>query len=223
MANYAAVADVTRTLVELLRSRIADRGDVLNVDPDQVVAATPDDAATDADVRLSLYLYRVGENPAMNNPVKRVDDDRRSDPPLSLDCYYLLTAYPGAGDDDPTTGTIQQQRVLGLATQVLYDEAVLEGEQLRGSFGEDERLTVSLESTSVDELTTLWSSVTEQPYQPSTTYHVSPVRIESREEESFERVDERRTSVSRRDAPGPLDPADPDPSEVTERDADEPR
>lgn len=199
MASYTAVADVSRTLLELLRDEIEDRSDVLNVAPDQVVLGTPAEATSDADVRLSLYLYRVEENPAMNNRIQQeVADGERSDPPLTLDLYYLLTAYPAGGSGDVTARTSDQQRVLGLATQVLYDNATVQGERAAGSLGDDARLAISLESESLDELTTLWTAVTDDPYQPSTSYHVSPVEIDSREVESFERVGETDTRVSRR-------------------------
>lgn len=207
MGTYTAIADVSETLVSLLRDRIEDRSDVLNVARDQVVVASPDEAATSGDVRLSLYLYRIEENGPMNNAVKQpVGDNTRADPPLTLDLHYLLTAYPTEGSDDLTANATDQQRVLGLAMQVLNDHGPVGAEHTTGSLEDDVQLGVSLARESLDELTSLWNSVTDAPYRPSVGYLVSPVRIESRQEEAFERVAETETSVDEKtDAPGALD------------------
>lgn len=207
MGSYTAIADVSETLVTLLRDRIEERSDVLNVARDQVVVASPEEAAASGDVRLSLYLYRVSGNGPMNNAVKQqVGDNTRADPPLTLDLHYLLTAYPTEGSDDLTANTTDQQRILGLAMQVLNDHGPVSSEHTTGSLQDDLQLGVSLDREPLDELTTLWNSVTDAPYRPSAAYLVSPVRIESRQEEAFERVAETETSVAEKtDTPGALE------------------
>lgn len=194
MAEYTAIADVSESLVGLLRDRIDDRSDVLSIEADAIAAVSPADV--DGDIRLTLWPYHLVENETMNNGERRqIETDRVQDPPLALDLYYLLTAFPA----DEADGTTDQQRLLGLAMQVFYDNAVLTGSELAGSLGEDLELRVSLERRSIQDRTALWNTFPEVSFQPSVTYHVSPVLIDSRQEAAIDRVTERETGVARTD------------------------
>ena len=199
MANYDAIADVSESVLTLLRESITARSDVVSVDRSDIALASPTDVTSESDVRLGLYLYDLSQNSTLSNADRRtVDTNTRRDPPLALDVRYLLTAYPhGTDDGDTTSETLSQQRLLGLAMQVLYDNAVLDADQLQGSLGETD-LKISLESASLDQLTGLWSTFADTPYQPSASYHVRPVLIDSQHEEEIARVSEQQTGVSRK-------------------------
>ena len=54
MATYAAIAEASETLVELLRDRVAERSDVISVDRSEIALVSPDDVGADSDVRLSV-------------------------------------------------------------------------------------------------------------------------------------------------------------------------
>lgn len=191
VAGYSAIADVGETLVGLLRDRIDETEGGIGVDRNEVGLVSPGEMGENGDLRLSLYLYRVAENGELNNAERvRLDDETYREPPLALDLYYLLTAHPSAGGADETDRTSQQHQVLGLAMQVMRDNAVVEGSDLHGSLSEDRELRVSLYPQSLDEVTNLWSTFPETPFRPSVSYLVSPVLIESTREEEVPSVRE---------------------------------
>lgn len=196
MANYAAIADVSDTLVELLRDRITERSDVVNVDRTEVALVSPNDVGSDSDTRLALYLYGVTENDVMNDAQREpIGEDRFRDPPLALDLHYLLTAFPAQGGNDETARTEDQQRVLGLAMQVLNDHSIVPAEEVKGSPESD--LHVTLEQEPLDEITNVYNTFQDTPLHPTITYTVSPVLIDSRREETIPRVERRESDVSR--------------------------
>ncbi|ATW88961.1 uncharacterized protein DUF4255 [Halohasta litchfieldiae] len=200
MATYTAIADVSETLVALLRDQFAARDDVFSMGGESVSLVAPDAVDEESETRLSVSLYRIEENASMKNTDlahAAGDPTVSQEPPLALDLYYLVTAYPGGGSDDETAATVEQQRVLGLAMQTFHDNAVLSDDQLTGSLDPDVDLQISLVSTSVDELTGLWSTVPEAAFQPSAVYHVGPVLIDSRQREEVTPVTDRETTVDR--------------------------
>jgi len=198
MATYTAIADVSESLIGLLRDRFAVRDDVFSMDGKAVSLVAPDAVDAESETRLSLSLYRIEENASMKNTdLGRPSDPTISqEPPLALDLYYLVAAYPG-GSTDETAATVEQQRVLGLAMQTFHDNAVLSDDQLTGSLDPDVELQISLVSTSVDELTGLWSTVPDAAFQPSAVYHVGPVLIDSRQRDEVTPVADRETTVDR--------------------------
>lgn len=196
MASYSAIADVSETLVELLRDSVTER--VVSIDRSAVALVSPADVTDESDVRLGLYLYDLGQNSSFPSAEKReVETDRRRDPPLALDAHYLLTAYPSASAEDPSTKALAQQRLLGLGMQVLHDNAVIDLPR-QSDTDEQRQLTISLESGSRDRQQGLWTTFQETPYQPSVSYHVQPVLIGSRREETFSRVSDPQTDLSRK-------------------------
>lgn len=184
MGEYTAIADVGETLVSLLRDRMSDL-----VSEREVALLSPAAIGANDDIRLSLYLYDVSENPHMRNDDSALPEGTsRPDEPLRLDLRYLLTPYPSKGGSDETANTKAQHMVLGRAMQVLQDESILTGSVLEGSFGTDESLHVSILPRTREEIVDIWSTFTEEPYQPSVAYLVTPVVVESTREEPFERV-----------------------------------
>lgn len=190
MASYAAIADASETLIELLRDRITERSDVVSVDRSEIALVSPAEVEADSDVRLSVFLYDVTENGVLKNQERpMVDTDRRGRPPLVLDLQYLLTAFPSQSGSDETANTLDQQRVLGLAMQVLYDNSILGPDELPPSLAEGE-IQITLEDESLQAFTDVWSTFREASLQPSAAYQLSPVRIDATGEEAVDRVSE---------------------------------
>ena len=131
MSDYSIISELGDSLVSLLFSE-------LNHDPqmtalidsaDRISLESPADLQSNNSVRLSIYLYRIVENPYLKNrfPLEGRGGTQRK-PPLTLDLYYLIT---------PLVGTPREQQiVLGKAMQVLYDRAILESPDLEGSLGQ---------------------------------------------------------------------------------------
>lgn len=88
--------------------------------------------------------------------------------------------------------TEEQHRVLGRAMQVIHDNSIIRGSDLKGSLADQPDLQVSISPQDMDEVMSIWSTFDETPFQPSVAYLVTPVLIESTEEEEVSRVVERR-------------------------------
>lgn len=193
MGSYAVIAETSETLVELLRERIRHRTDAIDVDRNRIALASPNEIDDDSDVRLSLYLYSVAKNDALNTEPRRYDEEEgtASDPPLALDLQYLVTAYPAGSNGDLTAETIDQHRLLGLAVQTLNDSGILDGTEFGGTrFDRD--VSITLQTDTSEEAMDIWfNAVGEKPYHLSVAYTVSPVLVDSRVEAAIPPVDER--------------------------------
>jgi hypothetical protein len=132
-------------------------------------------------IRLTLFLYGVGENPHLKNQdFPEPDPYRIQYPPLTLDLYYILTTYASTQVPDLTERTLEEHRILGRAMRVLYDNAILRGTILQGRLaGRDEELRVTLNPLSLDELNKIWTSFPNRSYRPSVGYLVTPAAIDS--------------------------------------------
>lgn len=188
MSSHTAIADVGDTLVSILRDRM---GDFIDIDDGDIALASPDQVEPGDDFRLTIFLYDVTENEHLKNESRPTDVGKRNGSPLVLDLYYLLTAHPSkSGGDKRTTKTIEQHQVLGAAMQILQDDAIITGSDLKGTLAGGDSLHVSIDSTSGERVTNIWSTFPETPYRPSVTYVVTPVTIESTREEEIQRVHE---------------------------------
>lgn len=189
MGDHEAISDVGETLVALLRDRMTDL-----VDVDQIALASPVDDDLKNKVRLTVFLYAI-EGSSHHGPADRSmethDPPRRE--PLRVDLRYLVTAHPTTGDGGTTTTgkTLEEQRVLGRAMQVLQDNAIVSGSDLRGSLAAgNERLQLSVLPETTDTVVNVWNTFQNEPFRPSVAYLVTPVAIESRREAPVERVEE---------------------------------
>jgi hypothetical protein len=202
MASYAAIADASETLVELLRDRITERSDVVSVGRSEIALVSPDDVGADSDVRLSLFLYDVSANPVLKNQQDvPLESGGRKETPLALDLRYVLTAFPAQTGGDDTATSLDQQRILGLAMQVFYDNSILGPDQLPASLA-DRDLQINMVEESLQAMSDVWTSFGETAMQPSVTYEVGPVLIDSTAVEDVERVTETGTDYRRADDSG---------------------
>lgn len=209
MASDSAIADVGQTLIDVLRDRMGDL-----VDQNEIALASPSTIGNGNEARLTLFLYRITENAELKNARRHtIDPTSTGDPPflrpspLALDLYYLLTAHPATGGNDETERSGEQHLVLGRAVQVLRDNAIFRGSELRGSLAydpeteqpeEEVRITVApTDSPSMDDLVNIWGTFPDQPFQPSISYLVSPVRIDSERERPIGRVVEKHDEYYR--------------------------
>jgi hypothetical protein len=203
MSNYTAIAGVGDTLVGVLWSEVQRDTDAqlktLITGEDSISLESPADLdeQNDGTAKLSVYLYRVVENPYnKNDPPVPGNGQALRKPPLALDLYYLITPRLGAARD--------HHIVLGKVLQVFYDRCELEGSDLAGLLaGADAQLRVVLNPVSLEETTRIWQAM-ELSYRLSICYLVRVVRIDSQVETTGPPV-VRRSSVtgSRQPAGGP--------------------
>lgn len=171
--NDQTIRDASRTLLDLLKANLTDI-------PTQIALASPKNPGTNL---LTLFLYRVVENPELKNadrllrPANGNGGFIEQSPPLTLDLYYLLTAYALA---DP----LQAHAALGRAMRVFYDNGILHGSLLHTDnpgtgLTEDSVLRITLDPITMEELSRIWGVFPDTPYEISVAYLVTPVPIES--------------------------------------------
>ncbi len=185
MSDYKAIAEVGQSLINVLWEGI-------QADPDLVALissinllslespAEHKDNTTDTAL-LSIYLYRITEDPYMNNRFS-VEGTRGHirKPPLTLDLFYLITPLLKAPRD--------QQIVLGKILQILYDRPTLEGPEGAGTLGASgEVVRVLFNAVPLQEVSWIWQAL-ETPYRLALSYAVRVTLLDSTEEQSTQRV-----------------------------------
>ena len=171
MSSPAAIATVTATLQNLLTA----------VTP--TVTTKPPAAARTGNTgdQINVFLYSIDHNSAFRNaPMPHQSrEGEQAHPPLPLVLKYLVTAY-GQNDDD-----VSGQELLGQAMILLHDHPLLGPSDLAGITPDSglqdqvERVRITPETLSLDDMSKLWSSFQSADYRLSVTYEVSVVLIES--------------------------------------------
>jgi len=177
MSDYTVLADIGDTLVSVLFEEFHNDPQVSSLidTEDRISLESPADLENNNSVRLSVYLYRLVEDPHMKNrfPVEGTGGKRRKTP-LTLDLYYLMT---------PLVGTPREQQiVIGKAMQVLYDRAILVGANPAGALAvSGEEIRMILNPVSLEETTRVWQAL-ELSYRLSVCYTARVALVDSQEE-----------------------------------------
>ena len=197
MSKYTIIAGVGDTLVDVLWTEIQSDTDVnltsIITVRDNISLESPYDLdkGNQDSAKLSLYLYRVVENPFnKNDPQVPGNGSSLRKTPLALDLYYLVT---------PRLGTARDHHiVLGKVLQVFYDRCELQGADFDFATsllqGSDAQLRVILNPVTLEETTRIWQAM-EMSYRLSVCYLVRVIFIDSLVEASAAPV-VRRRSVS---------------------------
>ncbi|MCP5107166.1 MAG: DUF4255 domain-containing protein [bacterium] len=192
MSDYTVIANVGETLKTLLWDNIesdARLNPEIIASKNEITLASPDKLGAENATRLSLYLYRVIENPFMKNREMQNGfhpETTTTDVPLTLDLFYLIT---------PDTGDVEKDHILlGKTMQVFYDNGIVSGSVLEGDAlkGTAEKLRIQLYSLPFEEIINLWQSFSEKSFLLSTCYQVTPVSIDAVPREETQRVVEKK-------------------------------
>ncbi len=192
MNNEFAIATVTLTLRDLLDKikDIKDSGEFSQIPIDArptsevLVTNLPLDEAYEADKSknyVNLFLYHVEHSKDWRNRdlPGTVKPGETGFPPLALNLYYIITTYGQNGNE------VISHLLLGKAMSILHDHALLGRDELKIAFElsgvhqQVERLRISPQPISLDEVSKLWSGFQTQ-YRLSAAYEVSVVFIESK-------------------------------------------
>lgn len=166
-----AIGKVSESLQRLLDQEMYD--------PKVAVTLLAPDEAAGYPQRVNLFLYKVQENPmlrSMDWQVKRDKPNKAIPPPLSLNLFYLLTAY--AKGDPQATGNSTAHAILGEAMRVLYENPIIPPDCLDADL-QQSREEIKIIQTPIDmeEMSRVWSTFG-QPFRPSVMYEVSVVQID---------------------------------------------
>jgi hypothetical protein len=197
MGNFTILRDLADTLKDLMYTDLNDPNSTENLITEQnIIFNSPADIDYPTEgtppTKLSIFLYQIVQNSFLRNSEwEPVGLDKRQNPPLALDLYYLFTPYAS----DKTTEFVLLEKIM----TCFYDNAVLKGSILKGSLpnsGNDE-IRIVPHSFSFDEINKLWERFPNKPFKLSLAYLISPVRIPSYKSESITRVTERIIDFNR--------------------------
>ena len=142
-----------------------------------VTVLAPDETSSEAP-RVNLFLYRVQENSHLKNldwRVKPGEPGRLLPPPLSLNLFYLMTAY---ATNDNLVGNGTAHAILGDAMRIFYENPVVPDAYLAdGLKGATERIKIMLNSLDMEELSLVWNTFS-QPFRLSVMYEISVVQLD---------------------------------------------
>lgn len=172
MGSYSVIADTGEKLVELLRGGMVPE---LVADPHGIGLASPSDRG---DLSLGLWIYDIRESEEIRvSGMQSQGLDRQKYPPMYLTLYMMLTAYSSS---DIKFRAEQEQRLLGKAMQIFYDNSVLPV-----SAGIDMRIEKI--NPEIHEQREIWNAP-DVPYRTSVFYRITPVELESEKSRRVRRV-----------------------------------
>jgi hypothetical protein len=171
MSSSTAIGMVS----ESLRNLLLDKMD-LPTDGDVTVLA-PDESSSKK-CRINLFLYKVQENPALKNmdwQVKPGSPAKLVPPPLSLNLFYLVTAY---NQNDQQTGNSPVHKILGEAMRIFYEYPIVPQDYFPVGFEESrEQIKIMLNTLDLEELSKIWATFS-IPFRLSALYEVSVVQLD---------------------------------------------
>ena len=207
MADFQAIGSVSATLQTLLLDRmdfptaLLSSGQSVAVTVDAPPLYEPNEGAAPAEVpQVNLFLYRVVENAFLKNQeIPGHGSTAYGTPPLSLELFYLLTAYGRSSQGADIGDSKLAQYLLGSAMSVFHDFPIITESLTRHSaavigdpildprlFDEFEQLRLCLYPLSLEDAAKVWTALA-QPYRLSAAYVVSATQIESRRPRRFPR------------------------------------
>lgn len=191
MGAYTAIADTGLSLVKVLRENLVPEP----IDKSENIGLCS--PAEKGDFGLTLYLYNIEEcGEFRQTEMIKLPDGNLRYPPAAFNLYYLLTAYSTA---ELKSKALDEHKILGRAIQVLYDNAILKGDDLVGSLkGSEQHIRIQTKNLSYDEMMRIWN-FNDIPYNLSIAYRVGPVLIDSTRIKETKRVVESKISILRTD------------------------
>ena len=171
MSASTAIGMVSESLFNLLDREMSLTPKV------PVTVLAPDEPGGDR--RINLFLYKVIENDILRNQdwqVKPGDSTQVVPPPLSLNLFYLMTAYC---PNDEVSGNAGAHQILGDAMRVFYEHAIVPQDRLVPELQDaKEQIKIILNTLDVEELGRVWSTFS-QPFRLSVLYEVSVVQLDT--------------------------------------------
>jgi hypothetical protein len=183
VSNYLSIAVITAAIHEIVQAAVEDA--VAGV----TVRVGPPRAATPGEREVNLYLYHLTPNAQLRNddlPMRSGEGVLEKRPRVAIDLHYLIAF---SGED-----RLESEMMLGKVCTMLHAVPVLVPEHLRrmvrpgGSFpylghsnlaAQRERVKLTPEYLSLEELTKLWTVFFQIAHRPSLQYVASPVLLDA--------------------------------------------
>ena len=163
------IFSVSNTLRNMLSEFLKIREEDIVLDSPGELEPIPDDG-------LSLFLYKLSENPSLKNQ-DFVQDGyfnpvRLRNPPLVLDLFYLVIPF---GNSE------SRQIILEKVMQLFHDYPILDKSLLSDDLinSGNQELKILLNEITIDDLNKIWSLFPNKPYRLSISYMITPLMIPS--------------------------------------------
>ncbi len=163
MSQKAFISDVDAALANLIWNGIENESSVKNIisNREQISFSSPKATGTHGTRKLSIFLYNLTEETASNMP-SNVDYSTKKTTQTIFALHYLVTPFTGNDKDDHSLLDKVIHTLLATPSIVSSDEK------------NDIKLTVKIDSLSLDELSKLWIALG-APLKLSVSLNVSSV------------------------------------------------
>jgi hypothetical protein len=148
----------------------------LKIREEDILMDSPGELEPIPDGGLSLFLYKLSENPSLKNrdfiQDRYANPLRLRGPPLALDLFYLIIPF---GNSE------SRQIILEKVMQLFHDFPILDKSLLSDDLvnSGNHELKILLNEITIDDLNKLWSLFPNKPYRLSISYMVTPLMIPS--------------------------------------------
>ncbi len=198
MATWQVIEHASLTLKHLLQQHIAAVLPTANVVVELATTAAFADLKSASRPTITLFLYRIVENPELRNNHRRVLPDGTSiRQPLVLELCYLVTPWGVRGGTSNTvsdaTATLEEHRLLGLVMQCFYDHAEVSRAELsdhhhhRPVWQATDTMQLVMESLPVQDHYQIWDAG-ELSYRLSVTYRARVIGLDPSTSQRSSRV-----------------------------------
>lgn len=189
MSNHLAIATVTAALRKHMENAVT--AELTDLSVGVTFGRPPETRKDQSDPNINVFLYRVTPNASRANadlPTRSPSGQPVARPAAALDLHYLMSF---SGDES----RLEPQRILGTVVRTLEAkpivthaliEAVLADPEFSYLSESDlgqaiESIRLTRQSLSLEELSQLWSMLTQTPYLLSVAYQASCVIVDAAE------------------------------------------
>ena len=171
MAKYTVLADVSKTLVELLKDQLVPEP---VAKPENIGICEPKERGSFV-VGIHPYDFQI------NNEIRQIDpivlpDGNLQNPPTSYQISYMISV---ASKAEVLNRASDEQRILGRIVQALGDNVRLPQKYMPDSLRmANEEITIQMIPMELEEKVKIWTMYSE-PYKLSVFYSVGPLLVDS--------------------------------------------
>jgi hypothetical protein len=190
LATWQLIEHASETLVRLLQTHVDAALPTGNVLVQAATAGTFSELKTTTRPLITVFLYRVIENPELrNSPPRRRPDGTLVRQPMVIELCYLVTPWGSRPSTTPavdTQATLEEHRLMGLILQAFFDHAEIGRSELHDDpdptkprvWGPVDTMQLVLETLPVEDLYKIWDA-SDLSYRLSATYRARVLGLES--------------------------------------------
>ncbi|HEY6390960.1 MAG TPA: DUF4255 domain-containing protein [Bryobacteraceae bacterium] len=166
---------ITHNLIKLLNDSVDSsplwkaNGGHLDPFTIKVSGSMPESVRGDGDAQLSVYLFHLAQNPFQRNSPVLGRALPIPDQPMSLELYYLVTAFAKKDHE-------KEQQAMSIALRCFHENPFVRIKEVIGGTNVNEEFSLSMEIETIDKLSLMWQAISAH-YRLSVLYKVSVVFI----------------------------------------------